>query len=185
MISQIYSLETIKKGILTEIFTENIQQGEWEIVKSSTHPYTRLKHQDINETIASDSEIYITEYFNEIFDKSFSNILIAGLGLGILPYLCQSFCETIDIVEFDNDLITMMTQKGHLNNKVSIFQGNIFEFSTNKKYDVICFNIWLSEKTNDFENQMNFLKNRFVNNLMENGTIYIPIIDYYKKTDQL
>lgn len=182
MISQFYNESTIKQGIFKDIFPENIQYGKWEVVKIPRQPYVKLQYRNKKESVCSDSSVYIIEYFKDIYNRSFNSILIAGLGIGTLSYLCQDFCNTIDVVESDDELITLITQKGHLNNKVNIINDDIFNFTTDKKYDVICLNIWLSDKPDDFENQITTLRSHFANNLNENGIIHIPIIDYYNST---
>ena len=182
MISQHYSTESINNGLLKNTFIENINSTNWSVLASSKDPFTRLKHINKKETISADTTVGILNYYGEVYNKSFDSILIAGLGLGVLAYLCQSFCSTVDVVEIDSELIQLVSEKSYLNNNVSIINKDIFDFTTDKKYDIICLDIWLMDKPSDFNDQINLLQTRFENNLTENGMLYIPIINCYKNS---
>lgn len=118
-----------------------------------------------------DNPDYITNYSEKLLDVEFDSILIAGLGLGAQPYVCQDFAQ-VDVVEIDENVININKQIGCLNNNVNIINEDIFTFSTEKTYDIIVIDIWWKARVERISNE---LIEKFLPNLNDGGFIYIPI----------
>jgi spermidine synthase len=102
------------------------------------------------------------------------------LGLLILPLLNDPSVTKIDIVEIDTNVIDYVYNKKikplDINNKINIINQNAFNFTTTNTYDYILIDIW-SEKNQTAINDMNFLKDKFITNLNENGAIRLPLLN--------
>lgn len=80
---------------------------------------------------------------NELLYKAEGNVLIAGLGMGIIPWLLmqRGKVKKITIVEIDKDVIELISPylKGL---PVEIIEGSIFDFKPKQHYDWGWFDIW-------------------------------------------
>lgn len=108
-------------------------------------------------------------------DVSFGDILIFGLGLGMIiyPLLEDSSINSITVIEKEQELINYIGDKiktKDINNKVSFVLGDVYGYhevmSKDKKYDVIFFDYWhkltmtnVDELENIKNNYRIFLKN--------------------------
>jgi hypothetical protein len=121
--------------------------------------------------LSVDNPYYILEYSSELLDVEFDSILIAGLGIGVMPYVCQDFAQ-VDVVEINQDVIDLATQLGHLNENVNIIHDDIFTFSVEKTYDIVVIDAFyeaLSEET------ITLLEEKYMPFINEGGFLYIPI----------
>lgn len=121
--------------------------------------------------LSVDNPYYILEYSSELLDVEFDSILIAGLGIGVIPYVCQDFAQ-VDVVEINQDVIDLATQLGHLNENVNIIHDDIFTFSVEKTYDIVVIDAFyeaLSEET------ITLLEEKYMPFINEGGFLYIPI----------
>lgn len=125
-----------------------------------------------NKVLLNDIAHYITEFTPELLDKEFDSILIGGLGLGIIPFVVQNFCSTIDIIESNLDIINLNQQLNVLNSKVNIIEGDIFTFQPAKTYDVIVMDIWYRPISEEMVGTLNSIYLPFLN---EGGFLYYPI----------
>ena len=98
-----------------------------------------------------------------------------GLGLGIAPYLSQPFCDTIDIIEIDQDLIDLVSGIGHLSES-NIIRTDIFTYEPQRKYDFILLDIW-QKNSGTFDIEVETLKNKYTPYLNDNGIMCVPL-DY-------
>ena len=131
-----------------------------------------------NNSFQSDDNIkYITNYADELLNREFSSILIAGLGLGNIPYICKnnSPCSVVDVVEINQEVIDLVTSIGHLNN-INIINNNIFSYEPIITYDIILLDIWNCIDCNEnLQNEIITLVERYKPTLNEGGFIYVPI----------
>jgi len=122
------------------------------------------------------------KFYKPYLDEINGETLFFGLGLGllILPLLNDPSVTKIDIVEIDTNVIDYVYNKKikplDINNKITIINQNAFNFTTTNTYDYILIDIW-SEKNQSVINDMNFLKDKFITNLNENGVIRLPLLD--------
>ena len=122
------------------------------------------------------------KFYKPYLDEINGETLFFGLGLGllILPLLDDPSVTKIDIVEIDTNVIDYVYNKKikplDINNKINIINQNAFNFTTTNTYDYILIDIW-SEKNQSVINDMNFLKDKFITNLNENGAIRLPLLN--------
>jgi len=121
--------------------------------------------------MTADAPDYITEYASELLDVDFDSILIGGLGIGVIPYVCQYFAQ-VDVVEIDENIIYLAKQLGHLNENVNIIHDDILTFSVEKTYDIVVIDAFYEALTEELSNQLIEKYMPFIN---EGGFLYIPI----------
>lgn len=157
------------EGLYDHTIDEPINYNGYILKNRPGTTYTELHYPDGK--IIMDNPDYITSYSQELLDVEFDSILIAGLGLGVQPYVCQDFAQ-VDVVENDQNIIDINNGLGYLNSNVTIIKDDIFTFSTEKIYDVIVLDIWWTSPGEEISNQ---LIEKFLPNLEPGGFIYIPI----------
>jgi spermidine synthase len=90
----------------------------------------------------------------EIVYKAHGNVLIAGLGLGMIlhPLLKKKDVTHITVVEKHADVIALI-QPTLKSKKITIVHGDIFTWRPEKgtKFDAIYFDIWADHTLNSFE----------------------------------
>ncbi len=129
-----------------------------------------------NKYYYEESENFINDYCHFIKEINFKNILIGGLGLGIVPfYLSNQKIYEIDVIEKEEKLIKIINDLNYLKN-VTIYHDDVFTYKTDKKYDLILMDVWWYADSN-FINEKNNIIENYKNNLTEFGKIYFPIID--------
>jgi spermidine synthase len=129
-----------------------------------------------NKFYMEESENYITRYCYRLQELSFNNVLIGGLGLGIIPYyLINNNFNDIEVVEINNNVINLINQMGYLPN-VIIHNNDATTYTTFKKYDLIIMDLWWLPD-DKFKEERDTIINNYANNLNLNGKIYIPITD--------
>ena len=117
-------------------------------------------------------------FFKDSFtDFVYNKVLVAGLGFGLIPNELHKVneCSNIDVVEISQELIDYNNSSRHLNSDINLVQGDIFEYITDEKYDLIIIDtIWDEDEMS--EEQVNILTTKFLNtNLNNNGVLYIPM----------
>jgi len=82
----------------------------------------------------------------EVVERAHGNVLIAGLGLGMIlhPILQKPEVETVTVVEKFPDVIALVSPSLPASSKLAIIIGDIFEWvpRPGARYDVIWFDIW-------------------------------------------
>lgn len=116
-------------------------------------------------------------WYKENFDNfTYDKVLVAGLGLGLIPQdLCiEENCSKIDVVESSQELIDWTNNSGHLDSKINLIHDDIYNYNTSVLYDLIIFDIFWNDSslTDDL---FEFLKNKYLNNLNIGGVLYFPI----------
>lgn len=99
----------------------------------------------------------------EFIDKANGDVLIGGLGIGliILPIQDKENVKSITIIEKNKEVIELVSEQLPLNNKVNIIHSDIFNFMPDKKYDTIYLDIWPYVNSDIYENEMIPLKNKY------------------------
>lgn len=98
----------------------------------------------------------------EFVEKAHGNVLIAGLGIGmiVLPVMEKESVTSITIIEKEQDIIDMILPQLPVNSKVKVIHQDVFEnkFPKGTKFDVIYFDIWSGINSEIYNNEMKYLK---------------------------
>lgn len=174
----------LKKGLLSELGITILRNKDWRIISKYS---PRLNANLLNLEKAFEGTIYTDyskfiedEFLDGLYGKNFTSILCCGLGLGVAPYLVQPFCETIDVVEVDQDCIDLIESAGFLLPKVNIICGNIFNYTPTRSYDFILLDIWQHTEGN-YQTERATLVTNLTPFLNQGGTLYIPFDTWPKK----
>jgi len=138
-----------------------IEYNDWKI-QHEIDPYdnisinTCLFKNEIGVMDDSLTEYNLTTHF---LDRAFGNVLILGLGLGLVPLYLQdnSNIKKIDIVEIDSDLIKLIKKYIKFNDNINIINEDCYKFIPSYKYDSIwcdITNIYDDDKNSKLENVM-------------------------------
>jgi hypothetical protein len=168
-------------GILNSQITEPLYSQNYQIIQIPKRNWWVLmdKTEDIfsKGAYSDDNLALITSYSPEILNKEFSSILIAGLGLGVMPYICKnnSSCSVVDVVEINQEVIDLVTSIGYLNN-INIINDDIYVYEPTITYDIILLDIWDCVDCNEnLQNNITTLVDKYKPYLNTNGFIYTPI----------
>ncbi len=174
----------VERNYDNENFDQEFELSFSGLVETTTYEnnkeYCYLLNND-GKFILSNSNSML-KFYKPYLDEINGETLFFGLGLGllILPLLNDPSVTKIDIVEIDTNVIDYVYNKKikplDINNKITIINQNAFNFTTTNTYDYILIDIW-SEKNQSVINDMNFLKDKFITNLNENGVIRLPLLD--------
>lgn len=97
--------------------------------------------------------------------RAHGDVLIGGLGIGMIILAIQDKPEvdSITVVEWSNDLISLITRQVSFNQKVQIVQGDVFEWRPDKgqKFDCIYMDIWASINSDVYREEMKPLKRKY------------------------
>lgn len=172
----IIKTNNVDLGVLADLrnlMTAEINHSSWKLKKSKSQNYLVLYQNGA--VWMSDNYQFIEKYYTELYNRPFTSILCAGLGLGIIPYLSQSFCTKIDVVEISQSNIEIINQNtNYLNQNVNIINDDINTYNTNEMYDIILIDIW-DKVPPTYSTEKNSLTNKFSKNLNPSGFIYFPI----------
>lgn len=174
----------VERNYDNENFDQEFELSFSGLVENTTYEnnkeYCYLLNND-GKFILSNSNSML-KFYKPYLDEINGETLFFGLGLGllILPLLNDPSVTKIDIVEIDTNVIDYVYNKKikplDINNKINIINQNAFNFTTTNTYDYILIDIW-SEKNQSVINDMNFLKDKFITNLNENGAIRLPLLN--------
>jgi len=93
------------------------------------------------------------------------DVFIAGLGIGliVLPIQDKEEVKSITILEKYPEVIELVGKQLHLNEKVKIIQGDVFdyEFPKGTKFDTLYFDIWNYVNSDVYEKEMKVLKKKY------------------------
>lgn len=158
------------QGIFGITLSEEINLNGFSIKNKPGVNYVELKVLP-TKTLSVDSPDYITSYCSELLDIEFDSILVGGLGLGVIPYVCQDFAQ-VDVVENNQDIINITSQLNHLGENVNIINDDIFTFEPTKTYDIIVMDIWYEQIQEETTETIISKYLPFVN---EGGFLYLPL----------
>jgi hypothetical protein len=159
------------EGVLGKSLTSVIEKNGYKIQMGEDVNWLELINPN-GKLLLDDVPNYITEFTPELLDRKFTSILIGGLGLGIIPFVVQDFCTTIDVIEINTDIIDINRELDALGSNVNIIEGDVYTFQPTKMYDIIVMDIWWRKINDDVINTLNSMYLPFVN---EGGFIYYPI----------
>jgi hypothetical protein len=80
----------------------------------------------------------IAEFYSQ-YDQAYGDVLLSGLGFGILPIWLSSKPEvtSVTVVEISNDVIDLFLLSNDISNKINIINQDILKVTTEKKYDCL------------------------------------------------
>lgn len=117
--------------------------------------FCKLTHKD--EILMSDSggERYSN---TEIVHNAYGNVLIAGLGLGMVlcAILPKPAVRSVTVVEISPDVCRLVLPHlakylGKHFAKLSVVQDDIYNYVPNRKFNIIYFDIWGNYSGDDYE----------------------------------
>jgi len=159
----------------SQMTQDTIVNNDWKIIKRPNHLILGKTSIDKKSVIMSDHVPFIERFYDRLYNRNFTSILFGGLGLGVLPYLVQSFCTKIDVVEIDQQNIDLITNNtNYLDPKVNIIHDDIFNYTTSETYDVILIDLWVI-RTPDIDAEVSVLENKYASNVSSDGLLYFPI----------
>lgn len=158
-------------GVFGITLSEDIENNGYRITKNP-HNFNHLfMINPEGDVLSVDNPYYILEYSSELLDVEFDSILIAGLGIGVMPYVCQDFAK-VDVVEINQNVIDLAKQLGHLNENVNIIHDDILTFSVEKTYDIVVIDAFYEALS---EERISLLEDKYMPFINEGGFLYIPI----------
>jgi len=177
-LNKIYPGEVLESKTYTiDKFTLSAEKVRWEQVYNFREPwltrglkadfeYVRLVKKGEGVMM---SDTPMERNTNETFiQKANGDVIIFGLGLGlvILPLLNKKEVTSILVVELYQDLIDVVEpilKKYDLENKLTIVQGDCFEFHNTipkeRKFDCVYGDIWISISSDNYEEMKTLTKN--------------------------
>jgi hypothetical protein len=162
-----------RTGILADYNIQLLRNKDWRFVNKNGITHLEKAFEG---TIFTDHSHFIENFLKCLYDKEYKSILCGGLGLGIAPYLSQPFCNTIDVVEIDQDLIDLINTAGYLSSKVNMICGDVYTYKPQHKYDFILMDVW-QKNSSTFDSEVETIKNKYLHYLKDDGTLCIPL-DY-------
>lgn len=153
-----------------------IRHSDWRISKSQLTNGLILEKAFHQGSIFSDNIYFVESFLDKLYNRTFSSMLCGGLGLGVAPFMCQSFCDRIDVVEIDSDLIQLINTAGYLSSKINIINDDFFSYTPEHKYDVILADIWQNE-LGEFNKEVEMVKQKYTPYLNDGGVLYLPIVN--------
>ena len=107
-------------------------------------------------------------------DFVFDEILIIGLGMGLLPNYAKHIknCSVIDVIEQNSELIEYVD---YLDSSINIIEADAYSYTPTTKYDLILFDMWWKE-SDLTEDMLNNLSDAYVGSLNDGGKIIFPLV---------
>jgi hypothetical protein len=116
--------------------------------------YLKLYDKELEEVVMSDTPME-KKTNKEVYDMANGNVLIGGLGIGMILLALQSKPEvkTITVIEKYKEVIDLVSPQLPLNEKVTIINEDIFNWipSTPMRYDTIYLDIWNEISGEDYK----------------------------------
>lgn len=130
--------------------------------------YIRLVDKKRREIVMSNTPMELETNRNFI-EEARGDVLIAGLGLGLIVIAIQSKTDvkSILVCEKEEEIINL-TNSIPFNKKVKIIQEDIFDHTPEKKFDTIYFDIWNNICGDNYE-EMKELHKKFRKFLNKEG----------------
>jgi|TARA_R100000479_G_C6384432_1_gene202426 hypothetical protein len=114
-----------------------------------------------------------SKYYNMYKGANWGDILVLGLGMGILPqYIKENKNPTsIDVIDNNQELIDHVDW---IDNSINVIKADAYTYSTNKKYDIIIDDLYWDESEVTQQDKQDLVDN-YRNNLNVNGRIIMCI----------
>ena len=165
-------------SLLQNFISQEIITERFAIVKGPKDKWRLVdRTKSFGNIYSEDNRDFIVKYAKRLLGKNFNSILISGLGLGVIPYACQTTTAIIDVIEIDKDVIDITKSIGHIHENTNIIHGDIHNFIPQNKYDIILFDHWLTH-ANDSE--IDLLTQKFQIYLNDGGFLYFPVKEQFK-----
>ena len=120
-----------------------------------------------------------SSFYRDSFEGfEYDKVLAVGLGLGLLPNELSKVkkCSKIDVLEISQELIDYTIESGHLPDDINFIQGDIYNYTTTEKYDLIIVDtVWEADDMNENQFQ-SILTNLRDSSLNEGGVLYFPVL---------
>ncbi|MCX6709928.1 MAG: hypothetical protein NTV63_03190 [Candidatus Woesearchaeota archaeon] len=133
--------------------------------------YVNLYDKKANHVMMSNTPMeFYTNY--EFIKKSRGNVLIGGLGLGLIALFVEKKPEisSITIVEKHPEIIELILSQIKFESKVLIEHSDIFNFAPKERYDTVYIDIWNDVCRTNYD-EMKELKRKYSRCLNESGFI--------------
>jgi len=167
------------KGLLCDYIKKPVYSATFRIEKNKkgTHENCVLylvQNNNLCLFSGSDSLSFYEAFYSEVYNKKYDSVLIAGLGLGVLPFIFQKDNCKIDVLEVNDELIKTITSFNYLQ-KVNIIKGNALNFTPIEKYDLIVLDIWSDDSYEGIHHEIHSCVQNYSKNLKPDAFIYVPI----------
>lgn len=169
-------------SILSTFISSSIESPNFIIQKDTKNKFWQLKYKNESyyNILSIDTTDMINNYAKKLLNNNFDSILISGLGLGIIPFLCQEQTSIVDVIELKSEVINITTNVGHLKPNVNIINEDIYNFNPTRNYDIILFDHWMIYAP---ESDMELLNNKFSSYLNSGGFTTFPIHEQTQKNN--
>ena len=89
---------------------------------------------------------------NEVCQQANGNVLIAGLGIGLIltRILPKPEVTTVTVIEKSQAIIDLVAAH-HAHPKLQVLLGDVFEYEAPQRYDTIYFDIWPNISGDNYE----------------------------------
>ena len=107
----------------------------------------------------------------DVVNKAYGNILIAGLGLGLIlgPMLAMGDVQSVTVLERSSDVIALVGPL-YQSPKLTIIEADVHTWTPPKKaYNFIYFDIWANVPNEDNKPEIKALKKRYRSALKAGG----------------
>jgi hypothetical protein len=170
-------------GVLNSYINEPKYSENYQIVQYPKRNYWALTTRTNNDFYSESNIIYSEDILaniniqcKELLNINFDSILVIGLGIGIIPHVVKykSTCSTVDVLEVNQEIIDLIKPVGYLEG-VNIINGNVFNYTPIKNYDIILLDIWQCDCDPLLSTQLPTLVNKYLPYLNTGGFVYAPI----------
>lgn len=122
--------------------------------------FVRLTHK--GQVVMSDTDME-KRTNAEFIQKAHGNILIGGLGIGmiILPIQGLEDVKKITVIEKYQEVIDLVVPQLPFNEKVQVINADVFDFIPEEKYNTIYIDIWNWINEDIYREQMKPLMTKF------------------------
>lgn len=113
--------------------------GEVDILLIQNDTSYLLEKQGIPWMCTDIDYLYAKDTSHSQYDLAYGNVLVTGLGFGILTKALSEKPEvtSVTVVEIEQDVIDAFLLNNTLNSKVSIVQGDATKYTSDLKYDCL------------------------------------------------
>tara|TARA_B110000858_G_scaffold6683_1_gene7328 strand:+ start:738 stop:1274 length:537 start_codon:yes stop_codon:yes gene_type:complete len=160
----------IKMGYLSGSNITNTVASTFNINVSSSNHYITYSNGDGYNDIK-----YIPQMTID-YTGSYSNVLIAGLGLGVIPqWFATEKNSNVTVIENNNELISTIENFGYLHENINIIEADIFTYEPSSNYDIAVMDIWFDCYNSIYYQQTGSLINKYS---VSSNIVSIPLRNY-------